>query len=277
MLGKNFSLFVVLFAACIFVLAASSCGREGAAKETVKTQISDLGFAETVYDPPETLTLPVKNDAASTWAYAYTAEFPSAGVFTVIGDTDLSAVEEKLYFYEDADGSSISFDEYGRFRSYMVNHDLETRPWVSASLTEGAMFQTLEEAAEAFGLTLSEYPDVHFATSPFAENGSSSSFDLYEDEESPVSDSVYAQFDREGALNSIVVTYSNLDSVSEQDEEYFAGLLNGYLQAEGITASYTVESNYRERQDILMANLSVTFTDEDVVWSENYVAGKPLS
>lgn len=109
---------------------------------------------------------------------------------------------------------------------------------------------------------LSEYPDVHFATSPFAENGSSSSFDLYEDEESPVSDSVYAQFDREGALNSIVVTYSNLDSVSEQDEEYFAGLLNGYLQAEGITASYTVESNYRERQDILMANLSVTFTDE---------------
>lgn len=98
MFGKKFSLFVAFFAAGIFVFAASGCGKEEAAKEPVKTQISDLGFAETVYDPPETLTLPVENDAASTWAYAYTAEFPSAGVFTVIGDTDLSAVEEKLYF-----------------------------------------------------------------------------------------------------------------------------------------------------------------------------------
>lgn len=127
-----------------------------------------------------------------------------------------------------------------------------------------------------FSLDLSEYPDVRYATSPYAQNGSSSSFDLYEDEESPISDSVYAQFDREGVLNSIVVTYSNLDSVSKQDEQYFANLLEGYLRAEGITASYTVESNYRERQNILMANLSVTFNDGDVVWAENYVAGKPL-
>ena len=68
-----------------------------------------------------------------------------------------------------------------------------------------------------------------------------------------------------------------VESVSAEDEAYFAGMMEDYLLSAGKSQHHTVETHYEAHGGTLIARFTVTYHDpEQGAWVENYVAGKSL-
>lgn len=262
-----------LYAAAIFAAMAGGCGDKAADKgEPVETVISGLGIGDTYFDPPEQVTVQIEErDMTYIWEYRYTADIPLDFADTNIGG--FSGLSDITYYYEDEDGYELRMDEQGRVIGYRAPLREDAYRWQADSLSEDALFAILEQALdEIAGVSIDGFPDQSFVS-----GDTGKTFYLYQDEDSPFTDAIVARFMPSGSLYSIAVQYNGVESVSAEDEAYFAGMMEEYLLSAGKSQRHTVETHYEAHGSTLIARFTVTYHDpEQGAWVENYVAGKSL-
>lgn len=257
-----------MFSAIVF--GGCGAGAEGTA-EPVETVISELGIGETYFDPPEQVTIQIEErDKTYTWEYQYTADIPLDFADTNIGG--FSGLSDITYYYEDEDGYELRMDEQGRVIGYRAPLREDSYRWQADSLSEDALFDILEQALdEIAGVSINDFPDQSFVS-----GDTSKTFYLYQDEDSPFTDAIVARFMPSGSLYSIVIQYSEVESISAEDEAYFTGMIEDYLLSAGKSQHHTIETYYEAHENTLIARFTVTYNDpEQGTWVENYVAGLP--
>ena len=258
-----------MFSATVF--GGCGAGAEGTL-EPVETVISEMGIGETYFDPPEQVTIQIEErDKNYTWEYRYTADIPLDFADTNIGG--FSGLSDITYYYEDEDGYELRMDEQGRVIGYRAPLREDSYRWQADSLSEDALFAILEQALdEIAGVSIDGFPDQSFVS-----GDTGKTFYLYQDEDSPFTDAIVARFMPSGSLYSIAIQYSGVESVSAEDETYFAGMMEDYLLSAGKSQRHTVETHYEAHGSTLIARFTVTYHDpEQGAWVENYVAGKSL-
>ena len=239
------------------MLSAAIFGGCGAGAETV---VSKTGF-----EPPEKISL---SDRMLT--YQYTNEIPVNKEATSAGKQN--AVSRVSYSYTDEQSNEYVFDATGRVKGYL-NLSLDPAYSVPA-LSETACIQAAEALAESLGVDLSGFTQVEYveletgATVKYSQNPgtiycSTASF----------------EFVRSGLLLGFTAFYTDVDSLSEEDYNWFVEEVEDDVSASAYADWPSVvegESCYRV-EDTLCYQTTITFQDEDGnKYPEIFFVSKPI-
>ena len=239
------------------MLSAAIFGGCGAGAETV---VSKTGF-----EPPEKISL---SDRMLT--YQYTNEIPVNKEATSAGKQN--AVSRVSYSYTDEQSNEYVFDATGRVKGYL-NLSLDPAYSVPA-LSETACIQAAEALAESLGVDLSGFTQVEYveletgATVKYSQNPgtiycSTASF----------------EFVRSGLLLGFTAFYTDVDSLSEEDYNWFVEEVEDAASASAYADWPSVvegESCYRV-EDTLCYQTTITFQDEDGnKYPEIFFVSKPI-
>ena len=171
-----------------------------------------------------------------------------------------------IEIYTDGGWNILRMDDHGRIIGLQADI-LRESGWIAADTTEDGLMEVLEKVAVQVDVDLARYPDIELY--------GGCQLRLYQDIDSPYTDYIHAEFDETGKFCFVKIHYSNIISLSEEDEAYFAGLL---AESIGSDTPYTVSTAYFAEGGVLAASYTVTYSDpKKGVWVENYTAGKSLS
>lgn len=239
-----------MFSAIVF-------GGCGAGAETV---VSKTGF-----EPPEKISL---SDRMLT--YQYTNEIPVNKEATSAGKQN--AVSRVSYSYTDEQSNEYVFDATGRVKGYL-NLSLDPAYSVPA-LSEEACIQAAEALAESLGVDLSGFTQVEYVE---LETGATVKY-------SQNPDTIYCstasfEFVRSGLLLGFTAFYTDVDSLSEEDYNWFVEEVEDAASASAYADWPSVvegESCYRV-EDTLCYQTTITFQDEDGnKYPEIFFVSKPI-
>lgn len=243
----------VMLAAAVF----SGCG---AGAEGMEAVVSKTGF-----EPPEKISL---SDRMLT--YQYTNEIPVNKEATSAGKQN--AVSRVSYSYTDEQSNEYVFDATGRVKGYL-NLSLDPAYSVPA-LSEEACIQAAEALAESLGVDLSGFTQVEYveletgATVKYSQNPgtiycSTASF----------------EFVQSGLLLGFTAFYTDVDSLSEEDYNWFVEEVEDAASASAYADWPSVvegESCCRV-EDTLCYQTTITFQDEDGnKYPEIFFVSKPI-
>ena len=243
----------VMLAAAVF----SGCG---AGAEGTAAVVSETGF-----EPPEEISL-----SDRTLTYQYTDEIPIGR--EAVGAGKRNAVSCTAYSYTDEGANEYVYDTAGRVKGYL-NLSLDPAYSVPA-LSEEACIQAAEALAESLGVDLSGFTQVEYveletgATVKYSQNPgtiycSTASF----------------EFVRSGLLLGFTSFYTDVDSLSEEDYNWFVEEVEDAASASAYADWPSVvegESCYRV-EDTLCYQTTITFQDEDGnQYPEIFFVSKPI-
>lgn len=243
----------VMLAAAVF----SGCG---AGAEGTAAVVSETGF-----EPPEEISL-----SDRTLTYQYTDEIPIGR--EAVGAGKQNAVSCTAYSYTDEGANEYVYDTAGRVKGYL-NLSLDPAYSVPA-LSETACIQAAEALAESLGVDLSGFTQVEYveletgATVKYSQNPgtiycSTASF----------------EFVRSGLLLGFTAFYTDVDSLSEEDYNWFVEEVEDAASASAYADWPSVvegESCYRV-EDTLCYQTTITFQDEDGnKYPEIFFVSKPI-
>ena len=243
----------VMLAAAVF----SGCG---AGAEGTAAVVSETGF-----EPPEEISL-----SDRTLTYQYTDEIPIGR--EAVGAGKQNAVSCTAYSYTDEGANEYVYDTAGRVKGYL-NLSLDPAYSVPA-LSEEACIQAAEALAESLGVDLSGFTQVEYveletgATVKYSQNPgtiycSTASF----------------EFVRSGLLLGFTAFYTDVDSLSEEDYNWFVEEVEDDVSASAYADWPSVvegESCYRV-EDTLCYQTTITFQDEDGnQYPEIFFVSKPI-
>ena len=243
----------VMLAAAVF----SGCG---AGAEGTAAVVSETGF-----EPPEEISL-----SDRTLTYQYTDEIPIGR--EAVGAGKQNAVSCTAYSYTDEGANEYVYDTAGRVKGYL-NLSLDPAYSVPA-LSEEACIQAAEALAESLGVDLSGFTQVEYveletgATVKYSQNPgtiycSTASF----------------EFVRSGLLLGFTAFYTDVDSLSEEDYNWFVEEVEDAASASAYADWPPVvegESCYRV-EDTLCYQTTITFQDEDGnKYPEIFFVSKPI-
>ena len=243
----------VMLAAAVF----SGCG---AGAEGTAAVVSETGF-----EPPEEISL-----SDRTLTYQYTDEIPIGR--EAVGAGKRNAVSCTAYSYTDEGANEYVYDTAGRVKGYL-NLSLDPAYSVPA-LSEEACIQAAEALAESLGVDLSGFTQVEYveletgATVKYSQNPgtiycSTASF----------------EFVRSGLLLGFTSFYTDVDSLSEEDYNWFVEEVEDAASASAYADWPSVvegESCYRV-EDTLCYQTTIAFQDEDGnKYPEIFFVSKPI-
>ena len=243
----------VMLAAAVF----SGCG---AGAEGTAAVVSETGF-----EPPEEISL-----SDRTLTYQYTDEIPIGR--EAVGAGKQNAVSCTAYSYTDEGANEYVYDTAGRVKGYL-NLSLDPAYSVPA-LSEEACIQAAEALAESLGVDLSGVTQVEYveletgATVKYSQNPgtiycSTASF----------------EFVQRGLLLGFTAFYTDVDSLSEEDYNWFVEEVEDDVSASAYADWPSVvegESCYRV-EDTLCYQTTIAFQDEDGnKYPEIFFVSKPI-
>lgn len=231
----------VLCAAAVFAAMAGGCGEKAEEPavykgEPVETQISEMGFGETYYNPPG-LTEP----EAFGLTYQYTAYCPffsSSATPVRITDVDLRTIE---YYYQDKNEGEYIFDEMGRLTRYSLQNIEPT--YTVTEMTEEECLKFATAFMENFG-GLEAFPEIQFGLDA---DGRGASLRFCRNADTIYGSYISFGFVR-GYLNGIRAHYSDVDSLSEEDYDWFVSEVERCIRRSefaGLPAEMGPETCYR--------------------------------
>lgn len=261
---RNRAPFLVCLCAVIVFTMTGCTANADLLDPSVDTEISEMGLGTTVYTPPEKMKLSLES-AGMELQYDYTIQTDLDRVKTTIaGDIP----QEETHVYQNAGGYSVRVDSCGRVTALSTDFNRES-DWIAAGTDQQSLLQVMEDLTDTIGVDLNDYPNVMLQNDQF-----SYQLRLYQDQDSAYTNYIHAEFDTSGKLLFVKLYYSDVESLSADDETYFASLLDEYLDTD---IPYTVSTAYSARDGKLLANYSVSFTNADGEnWVENYIASKSL-
>lgn len=242
-----------MFSAIVF-------GGCGAGAKGTAAVVSETGF-----EPPEEISL-----SDRTLTYQYTDEMPVNKEATSVGG--LNTVSRVSYCYTDEEANEYVYDTAGRVKEYL-NLSLDPAYSVTA-LSEEACMQAAEGLAESLGVDLSGFTQVEYvelatgATVKYSQNPgtiycSTASF----------------EFVQSGLLLGFTAFYTDVDSLSEEDYNWFVEEVEDAASASAYADWPSVvegESCYRV-EDTLCYQTTITFQDEDGnKYPEIFFVSKPI-
>lgn len=242
-----------MFSAIVF--GGCGAGTEGMA----------AGVSETGFEPPEEIVL-----SDRTLTYQYTDEIPIGR--EAVGAGKQNAVSRVSYSYTDEQSNEYVFDATGRVKGYL-NLSLDPAYSVPA-LSETACIQAAEALAESLGVDLSGFTQVEYveletgATVKYSQNPgtiycSTASF----------------EFVQSGLLLGFTAFYTDVDSLSEEDYNWFVEEVEDDVSASAYADWPSVvegESCCRV-EDTLCYQTTITFQDEDGnKYPEIFFVSKPI-
>lgn len=242
------------------MFSATVFGGCGAGAEGMAAGISETGF-----EPPEEIVL-----SDRTLTYQYTDEIPIGR--EAVGAGKRNAVSRTSYFYTDEEANEYVYDTAGRVKGYL-NLSLDPAYSVPA-LSEEACIQAAEALAESLGVDLSGFTQVEYvelatgATVKYSQNPgtiycSTASF----------------EFVQSGLLLGFTAFYTDVDSLSEEDYNWFVEEVEDDVSASAYADWPSVvegESCYRV-EDTLCYQTTIAFQDEDGnKYPEIFFVSKPI-
>ena len=242
-----------MFSAIVF-------GGCGAGAEGTAAVVSETGF-----EPPEEIVL-----SDRTLTYQYTDEIPIGR--EAVGAGKQNAVSCTAYSYTDEGANEYVYDTAGRVKGYL-NLSLDPAYSVPA-LSEEACIQAAEALAESLGVDLSGFTQVEYvelatgATVKYSQNPgtiycSTASF----------------EFVQSGLLLGFTAFYTDVDSLSEKDYNWFVEEVEDDVSASAYADWPSVvegESCYRV-EDTLCYQTTIAFQDEDGnKYPEIFFVSKPI-
>ena len=248
---------ILMLAAMFSAIVFSGCG---AGAEGMAAVVSETGF-----EPPEEISL-----SDRTLTYQYTDEIPIGR--EAVGAGKQNAVSCTAYSYTDEGANEYVYDTTGRVKGYL-NLSLDPAYSVPA-LSETACIQAAEALAESLGVDLSGFTQVEYveletgATVKYSQNPgtiycSTASF----------------EFVRSGLLLGFTAFYTDVDSLSEEDYNWFVEEVEDAASASAYADWPSVvegESCYRV-EDTLCYQTTITFQDEDGnKYPEIFFVSKPI-
>ena len=247
----------LMLAAMFSAIVFGGCG---AGAEGTAAVVSETGF-----EPPEEISL-----SDRTLTYQYTDEIPIGR--EAVGAGKQNAVSCTAYSYTDEGANEYVYDTAGRVKGYL-NLSLDPAYSVPA-LSEEACIQAAEALAESLGVDLSGFTQVEYveletgATVKYSQNPgtiycSTASF----------------EFVRSGLLLGFTAFYTDVDSLSEEDYNWFVEEVEDAASASAYADWPSVvegESCYRV-EDTLCYQTTITFQDEDGnKYPEIFFVSKPI-
>ena len=247
----------LMLAAMFSAIVFGGCG---AGAEGTAAVVSETGF-----EPPEEISL-----SDRTLTYQYTDEIPIGR--EAVGAGKQNAVSCTAYSYTDEGANEYVYDTAGRVKGYL-NLSLDPAYSVPA-LSEEACIQAAEALAESLGVDLSGFTQVEYveletgATVKYSQNPgtiycSTASF----------------EFVRSGLLLGFTAFYTDVDSLSEEDYNWFVEEVEDDVSASAYADWPSVvegESCYRV-EDTLCYQTTITFQDEDGnQYPEIFFVSKPI-
>ena len=248
---------ILMLAAMFSAIVFGGCG---AGAEGTAAVVSETGF-----EPPEEISL-----SDRTLTYQYTDEIPIGR--EAVGAGKQNAVSCTAYSYTDEGANEYVYDTTGRVKGYL-NLSLDPAYSVPA-LSEEACIQAAEALAESLGVDLSGFTQVEYveletgATVKYSQNPgtiycSTASF----------------EFVRSGLLLGFTAFYTDVDSLSEEDYNWFVEEVEDDVSASAYADWPSVvegESCYRV-EDTLCYQTTITFQDEDGnKYPEIFFVSKPI-
>lgn len=242
------------------MFSATVFGGCGAGAEGMAAGISETGF-----EPPEEIVL-----SDRTLTYQYTDEIPIGR--EAVGAGKQNAVSRVSYSYTDEQSNEYVFDATGRVKGYL-NLSLDPAYSVPA-LSETACIQAAEALAESLGVDLSGFTQVEYveletgATVKYSQNPgtiycSTASF----------------EFVQSGLLLGFTAFYTDVDSLSEEDYNWFVEEVEDAASASAYADWLSVvegESCCRV-EDTLCYQTTIAFQDEDGnKYPEIFFVSKPI-
>ena len=248
---------ILMLAAMFSAIVFGGCG---AGAEGTAAVVSETGF-----EPPEEIFL-----SDRTLTYQYTDEIPIGR--EAVGTGKRNAVSRTSYFYTDEEANEYVYDTAGRVKGYL-NLSLDPAYSVPA-LSEEACIQAAEGLAESLGVDLSGFTQAEYmeletgATVKYSQNPgtiycSTASFEFVEN----------------GLLLGFTAFYTDVDSLSEEDYNWFVEEVEDAVSASAYADWPSVvegESCYRV-EDTLCYQTTITFQDEDGnKYPEIFFVSKPI-
>ncbi len=248
---------ILMLAAMFSAIVFGGCG---AGAEGTAAVVSETGF-----EPPEEISL-----SDRTLTYQYTDEIPIGR--EAVGAGKQNAVSCTAYSYTDEGANEYVYDTAGRVKGYL-NLSLDPAYSVPA-LSEEACIQAAEALAESLGVDLSGFTQVEYveletgATVKYSQNPgtiycSTASF----------------EFVRSGLLLGFTAFYTDVDSLSEEDYNWFVEEVEDDVSASAYADWPSVvegESCYRV-EDTLCYQTTITFQDEGGnKYPEIFFVSKPI-
>ena len=247
----------LMLAAMFSAIVFGGCG---AGAEGTAAVVSETGF-----EPPEEIFL-----SDRTLTYQYTDEIPIGR--EAVGAGKQNAVSCTAYSYTDEGANEYVYDTAGRVKGYL-NLSLDPAYSVPA-LSEEACIQAAEALAESLGVDLSGFTQVEYvelatgATVKYSQNPgtiycSTASF----------------EFVQSGLLLGFTAFYTDVDSLSEEDYNWFVEEVEDATSASAYADWPSVvegESCYRV-EDTLCYQTTIAFQDEDGnKYPEIFFVSKPI-
>lgn len=248
---------ILMLAAMFSAIVFGGCG---AGAEGTAAVVSETGF-----EPPEEIVL-----SDRTLTYQYTDEIPIGR--EAVGAGKQNAVSCTAYSYTDEGANEYVYDTAGRVKGYL-NLSLDPAYSVPA-LSEEACIQAAEALAESLGVDLSGFTQVEYvelatgATVKYSQNPgtiycSTASF----------------EFVQSGLLLGFTAFYTDVDSLSEKDYNWFVEEVEDDVSASAYADWPSVvegESCCRV-EDTLCYQTTITFQDEDGnKYPEIFFVSKPI-